>query len=681
MSRKAKTIWLSCGGALLLLLLLGFLFAALPWLLAGSELPEGAALSLSTADGVQLDASWPAAERADGYLVEVFEPGAEEPLFSLECGAARCAIPGGGLGSTAEIRVTPLKHFRVLAKELARRGSGAIDVSVPLADLTVEGLEYEIDEDGQRLEIGFRATERQGLSYELRLLGAQGDESAVSRADGGQVSVSFGAGGGLPLPEYGAPDRFVLRSVLSGEGFTLTGAPSETITVEREALLGRTLELECENLSKNVCRFTWNETKGDGYEFQILRGGNWETLASVPRDGEREFVTPTLQSCAEYSFRVVTTGGDVPAGAEFAAQPAELSFFTEASPLYCTIWPMKDLELYSDAEGDEVLGTAHTAAAYCVLGVENGRFRVCVDGTYGYIDSDFCLINLAEYANELCSYDITNSYASKYMVHGYEIPEVTDTVVAGYEHVRLSGGQYLVPYLYPCCEKLLSAASAARADGYRLKIYDSYRPNMATRSIYDITEAILDEPLPETDFYGEVPEDLPETAEGEQLTYRRLVTDGTYTLANFLARSGSTHNMGIALDLTLEVPGGGELEMQTDMHDLSWYSVIYKNNSNAVLLDGYMKAAGYGGLTSEWWHFQDNETRDALGLDIYLYYGLSAEGWVADDTGWRYRRADGSFISGGSAEIGGAERSFDEEGYASRWEEGAAPSIALPAGE
>lgn len=51
MSRKAKTIWLSCGGALLLLLLLGFLFAALPWLLAGSELPEGAALSLSTADG------------------------------------------------------------------------------------------------------------------------------------------------------------------------------------------------------------------------------------------------------------------------------------------------------------------------------------------------------------------------------------------------------------------------------------------------------------------------------------------------------------------------------------------------------------------------------------------------------------------------------------------------------
>ena len=93
MSRKAKTIWLSCGGALLLLLLLGFLFAALPWLLASSELPEGAALSLSTADGVQLDASWPAAERADGYLVEVFEPGAEEPLFSLECGAARCAIP------------------------------------------------------------------------------------------------------------------------------------------------------------------------------------------------------------------------------------------------------------------------------------------------------------------------------------------------------------------------------------------------------------------------------------------------------------------------------------------------------------------------------------------------------------------------------------------------------------
>ena len=154
------------------------------------------------------------------------------------------------------------------------------------------------------------------------------------------------------------------------------------------------------------------------------------------------------------------------------------------------------------------------------------------------------------------------------------------------------------------------------------------------------------------------------------------MTEGNYTLANFLARSGSAHNMGIALDLTLEIPGQGDLEMQTEMHDLSWYSVISRNNANAVLLDGYMKAAGFGGLTSEWWHFQDNETRDALGLNIYLYSGVSPECWVADDYGWRYRRADGSFIKDATVEINGMEYTFDSVGYTELWPEGESPRIA-----
>ena len=33
--------------------------------------------------------------------------------------------------------------------------------------------------------------------------------------------------------------------------------------------------------------------------------------------------------------------------------------------------------------------------------------------------------------------------------------------------------------------------------GYRLKIYDSYRPNRATRDIYDKAEALANEPVPE----------------------------------------------------------------------------------------------------------------------------------------------------------------------------------------
>ena len=82
--------------------------------------------------------------------------------------------------------------------------------------------------------------------------------------------------------------------------------------------------------------------------------------------------------------------------------------------------------------------------------------------------------------------------------------------------------------------------------------------------------------------------------------------------------------------------------MQSDMHDLSWYSVTPENTEAANLLSQYMTGAGFHTLLSEWWHFQDNETRDTLGLE-YLEEGVSVEGWKAGNEGWRYRNEDGSW--------------------------------------
>ena len=246
-----------------------------------------------------------------------------------------------------------------------------------------------------------------------------------------------------------------------------------------------------EDLGGNSYSLSWNETKGGGYEVQQLVGDTWETLSSVERDGERVYLTGMLPSCREQTFRVVTVGGAIPEGAEYAAEPAEVNFRTELSSLYCTIWPLTELTLYKEADSaSESLGTIPAGSTLCVLGEEDGLFRVRYDGRYGYIDSRYCLINLPEYLGDLISYNITNSYASLYAVHGYEIPEVTGTVIVGYEHVRLAEGVYLAPYLYPCCEKLYTAANSAIEQGYRLKIYDSYRPNRATRDIYDKAEAL-----------------------------------------------------------------------------------------------------------------------------------------------------------------------------------------------
>lgn len=662
MRKKGKIALICCIAAVPLLLIAAFLLFALPYIKAASSMPEGASLSLLETDEGSYTLSWTEGENAHSYRVLLTGTDGET-LFETVADSAECAVSGIS-ASSAEISVTPLGRYLILGGEHLREGE-AMSVSVSLKSPSAPEVEWTPDDEVGTLTA---VTEPHvGLGCELRLVEGE-DERVLDSSDGDTLSVSFGGEDELPLPEYDEPYTFVVRAVVSGEGYTLTGLPSDEYELEREALLPDTSELTVEDSGVNRYSLSWTPAKGDYYEIQraeIVRGetGEWTTLGTIECDDVLSYDTGTMSSCREYSFRVVGRDDGVEDG---VSASGEETVTTERSSLYCTIWPLCEQAVYASADpaSEKLEVTAKATTAYCVLGEENGLFKVRVDGVTGWIDSNYCLINLPEYLGSLLAYDITNSYASKYMIHGYEIPEVTDTVINGYENVRLAEGLYLVPYLYPCCEKLYNAANAALADGYRLKIYDSYRPRAATTYVYNAAEVIIDDPLPETDFYGEVPEDLPQVAEGEVLTYRRLVTEGSYGLPNFLAQSGSMHNMGIALDLTMEhADTGEELEMQTDMHDLSIYSIISRNNSQAVLLDGYMKAAGFGGLTSEWWHFQDNETRTSLGLNIYMQYGVSCEGWTADDNGWRYRRADGSFVTDGTAEIGGVSYSFDADGY------------------
>jgi glucan-binding YG repeat protein len=44
--------------------------------------------------------------------------------------------------------------------------------------------------------------------------------------------------------------------------------------------------------------------------------------------------------------------------------------------------------------------------------------------------------------------------------------------------------------------------------------------------------------------------------------------------------------------------------------------------------------------------------------------GVTPEGWVADDHGWRYRRADGRFYKSCEKTIDGVSYTFDDNGYA-----------------
>ena len=107
--------------------------------------------------------------------------------------------------------------------------------------------------------------------------------------------------------------------------------------------------------------------------------------------------------------------------------------------------------------------------------------------------------------------------------------------------------------------------------------------------------------------------------------------------------------------------------MQSAIHDLSWYSAVYLNNDNAKLLEKYMTATGMRGLSSEWWHFQDDETREAIGLSSYLFKGVNMGGWTKDDQGWRYRDEDGSVLRDTTFKADGNFYTADQDGYVLPW--------------
>lgn len=455
----------------------------------------------------------------------------------------------------------------------------------------------------------------------------------------------------VPLKEGDlGPQGFTVRAGWKKWGFILCGPAASPAESGGEALpSGGKLSLTYRETGPRLCALEWEGVQCHHFEVQRWAGEAWQTAARLTPEEHLRYDTGRLGSGSWNRFRVAAVNGD---GAELQAE--EVSFWAAVSPLYSTVWPIQSLTLQEDPGKGARLGSIPGGTALCVLEEEGDWFRVRYGEEYGWVDSRFCMINLPEYVGDHCAYDITNSYDSLFAVHGSPIREVTHQVLPGYEDVRLADGTFLVPYLYPCAKKLLTAAQAAEADGLRLKIYEAFRPQRATRFSYDVTEKQLNDPA--------------RTEDGGQvgMTLSRLMTDnGRFHLGSFLARTISTHNRGIALDLTLEKPdGGGELEMQSGMHDLSWYSETYRNNLNAKLLEGYMTAVGMNGLSSEWWHFQDDSTRKAIGLNSSLEKGVSPEGWTQDDGGWRYRNADGSFAQNTALTIGGRAYTFDKEGYA-----------------
>ncbi|WP_325228257.1 M15 family metallopeptidase [Oscillibacter sp.] len=634
--QRLVRVW-TAGAVLLLALAAAFL------LFRGGERPgfeKGDLLVCVNGDG-SVEFYWPKAAASSALYQVEFSCGERVTRISSQ---PSFSVSGISAGETLEIRVravtdgkslfgkpreiTSWKSFHAkltLPEELAApEVAGTLEDGGASLRWTGEGDVYEVFRDCEAFSTFLDSTGEREITLAL------GEEETSLR-------------------------QFAVRAGWKKRGFILCGPASSPASAAlaldgggQDLPGGGALALTYQETAPRLCVLEWNGTQCHHFEVRRRSGEDWETVARLAPERRMHCDLGRLGSGSYNRFRVAAVDGD---GTELQAE--EVSLWAAVSPLYSTIWPIQSLTLYEDPGKGARLASVPGGTALCVLAEEGDWFRVRYGEEYGWVDSRFCMIDLPEYVGDHCTYDITNSYDSLFAVHGSPIREVTHQVLPGYEDVQLEDGTFLVPYLYPCAKKLLTAAQAAEADGLRLKIYEAFRPQRATRFSYDAAEKQLRDPA------------LTESGGQVGMSLSKLMTDnGRFSLGSFLARTISSHNRGIALDLTLEKPDGGELEMQSVIHDLSWYSETYLNNLNAKLLEGYMKAVGMNGLSSEWWHFQDDDTRKAIGLNSSLEKGVGPEGWTQDDGGWRYRRADGSLARNTSLTIDGRVYTFDGAGYA-----------------
>lgn len=588
----------------------------------------------------------------------------QKTFFSGYIDGISCSLPALPTDEVYILRIDLIKRMTVLGEERTWKLASTQRFFI-IQNPVIDNLDLEIDPDTQTAFLRFDLRE----SNCCGIFVAKPDGRRLLKVVDGNSAELCLSEEELWTPMPGNPFTLTLVPGSCVNGIALYNGEPKELTVTWEDFAARDIHLSLDLIDGCVCRLTWDELDCDSYLVQRMDHGvgTWETVDTVAQNEERTYTSSRLSPGAGYSFRVAAMAGDHTAISEACECEAAVT------PMYCTVWPVKDLNAYSDAAKSETAGKVHALDAHCVVAVQDDMFGIYLKDRLCYIDSNYCMINLPEYVGALCSYDITNSYDSVFMAHGFEIPGLTGETVRGFEDVRLYDGSFLVPLLYPTARKLEAAIESARERGYKLKIYEAFRPHEASVYMYRKASEIQYATLPESTYGGTNPRaalyvretDGNGTVIERRKTYWELMNDynNSFTLGSFVSAGVSRHNLGVAMDLTLEsLETGKELTMQTALHDLSQYSARALNNGGAKELSEIMLSAGYKDLYSEWWHFQDDEINKRLSLPC-VKEGVSPECWMTNGLGWRYRGMDGAYVTDCTLTIHGKEYTFDSDGY------------------
>ncbi|HLQ39400.1 MAG TPA: M15 family metallopeptidase [Tetragenococcus sp.] len=123
-------------------------------------------------------------------------------------------------------------------------------------------------------------------------------------------------------------------------------------------------------------------------------------------------------------------------------------------------------------------------------------------------------------------------------------------------------------------KKLGVAAKILKKQGYRLKIWDAYRPTYAQKKMFDIYPVDMWVAQPNPNY---------------------------------------SHEKGVTFDLTLTNLAGHEVQMQSLFDDFSdkakrSYPRSKEQEKNYQILNEAMEKAGFFGYENEWWDYKDDDT-------------------------------------------------------------------------
>ncbi len=137
---------------------------------------------------------------------------------------------------------------------------------------------------------------------------------------------------------------------------------------------------------------------------------------------------------------------------------------------------------------------------------------------------------------------------------------------------------------YDILPMLKKAIEMFREDGYIIVIYDAYRPTSVQQRWFDVVRV------------------------------HKWVADPSIGM-------GGVHDRGTAVDISLVDFNGNELEFPTPMHTFTEESarnspaMTTEAKANMDYMLGVMLECGFTYINSEWWHFQDVDTKYYLPTD------------------------------------------------------------------